>query len=431
VTDPESDPPLDDYLAPGVQPSDLPALFLLNRARPTLRAFTTLFHGGEGSVLTRLLVLREMGARGQAPAWTLAELRRAFAYLDPGKLETVLSRLRDNGLLLWETEDQSYRISPVGRKALAALSALLQFGEDVGDDLGYITAQLAAGRALGLVSGEELQHLLARLNELKDSFDRAVLSGSEFRIRRAAETLGSVWGWVEKGTEVVRAIAQNPDLDPPTHRIAQQVGRAQSSLLHMAGTFQRALNQLDRHRVHLGQTGLSSSDLNNWLRALDVPQIARLLTATGSPSLHPGFVLGEIALDIAEYELVVRARAAPEDLSLPAAQAAPEADRIEQEDDLQLLAEWAEELARLAQPTSLAEAVPAIDYRSSAYRFSLLALLGDPQSATLDGAMADFARLPVVCEIAAIQAPVDRDGVETISEGRLMPLAPQVSPVTG
>lgn len=43
-----------DFLAPGVSAADLPELERLQRARPLLAAFTTLFHGSEAEVLLRI-----------------------------------------------------------------------------------------------------------------------------------------------------------------------------------------------------------------------------------------------------------------------------------------------------------------------------------------------------------------------------------------
>ena len=51
-------PPLHDYLRAGFAAVDLPDLHPLLGARDLLRAFSTLFHGGEESVMVRLLVLR-------------------------------------------------------------------------------------------------------------------------------------------------------------------------------------------------------------------------------------------------------------------------------------------------------------------------------------------------------------------------------------
>ncbi|MCK7593630.1 hypothetical protein [Pseudomarimonas salicorniae] len=419
----ESDDKLADFLAPGIGAEDVPALFPLLRGRELLRAFTALFHGGEANVTVRLLVLRTLGARSEAPDWSPQEIREQLAFIDPVKLDTVLGRLKEHGLLAWDGERHLYRISPTGRKALAALSTLLQFEADDGDGLGYLTAQLAAGQAMGRVGAEELGHLLSRLAELKEDFDRAVLSGSEHRIRRAADTLDSVWTWVEKGTEVVRAITDVAELDPATHRLAQAVGRAQSAMLRQAGIFQRALNQLDRDRVHLGKSGLSSSDLVAWLREQPIDRLCALAGDHHALPLRGQFLQDGISLDVAEFELLERERAASEEAPLPGASEAPATDSLPVErEDLGPLHGWRDQLAALDRPAALPDLVPADDYAESAYRLSLLGLIGDPESAALDGPAAELARLALQLQVETGLRALDHPSIALISEGRIEPL---------
>lgn len=415
---------LQDVFRDGVVAEDLPTLFPLLRGRGLLRAFSALFHGGEAQVLLRLLVLRTIGARSHATEWTPQEIRDQLAFVDPVKLETVVQRLKDHELLVYDTETLRYRVGTVGRKALGALAAMLEFEHDDDDGLGYLTAQLAAGQAVGRISTDELGHLLSRLTELKDDFDRAVLSGSEYRIRRAADRLESVWTWVEKGTEIVAAITRDDELEPAAHRLAQAVGRAQSALLRQAGIFQRELNKIDQHRVHLGRTGLSSSDLVGWLRAQDAATLAGFEDGQLLLPLPIGFLQDQIALDVAEYELLERERAAAEVTGLPAAEVpADTADLPMDEEDLRFLDAWHAELAAIVAPRELADTLIGDDYVLSAYRISLLGLLGDPESAALDGGTADLARLPLTLEIDAETPPVPLDlaQIALISAGRLRP----------
>ncbi|WP_075575110.1 hypothetical protein [Lysobacter antibioticus] len=422
--DPAFDPSLQDYLRADMSAADLPDLQPLLGARDLLRAFSTLFHGGEESVMVRLLVLRAIGERGQAPDWSPQELREHFAYLEPIKFDTVLGRLRENELLLWDGETQRYRISPVGRQALAAIGLLLQFNRE-GDELAYVTAQIAAGQAVGRVSADDLQHLLSRLNELREDFDQAVLSGSEHRILRAAGTLQQAWRWIEKGTEIVEDIAADQDLDSVTHRVAQQIGRAQSAMLRQASVFQRALSQLDRHRVHLGASGLSSSDVNRFLRELDIDALAALSEDVLARTAIPAFVLAPIALDVAEYELVEREREAREDQSLPPAQAAPDAEGSPAAaTDFQFAERWLDELAALAvDAAGLSELVPQDSFSVSAYRLSLLGLIGDPGAENREGVSAQMARLPLAWKIETEFETVGRAGVAYMSRGRLEALS--------
>ena len=410
---------LQDYLRPGLKAADVPDLHPLLTARDLLRAFSTLFHGGEESVMVRLLVLRAIGERGQAPDWSPQELREHFAYLDAVKFDTVLGRLRDNDLLLWDGATQRYRISPVGRQALSSIGLLLQFNRE-GDELAYVTAQLAAGQAVGRVRGDDLQHLLSRLNELREDFDQAVLSGSEHRIQRAASTLQSVWRWVEKGTEIVKEIADDAELDTATHRVAQQIGRAQSAMLRQASVFQRALNQIDRHRVHLGASGLSSSDVNRFLRGLDIESLAALSDGVLARAAIPAFALAPIALDIAEYELVEREREALEEHALPEVQAASADVKLAiAEQDYQYAQDWLRELSTLANGGALAELVPQESFAVSAYRMSLLGLIGDPGAENRNGVSAEMAQLPLRWKIETQFEDVGRAGVAYMSRAWL------------
>lgn len=413
---------LQDLFRDGIVAEDLPAVFPLLRGRSLLRTFSALFHGSEAQVLLRLLVLRTLGARTHATEWAPQEIRDHLAFVDPVKLETVVQRLKDHDLLVYDAETLRYRVGPMGRKALGALATMLEFENDDDDGLGYLTAQLAAGQAVGRVSADELGHLLSRLTELKEDFDRAVLSGSEHRIRRAADRLDSVWTWVEKGTEIVAAITETDELEPAAHRLAQAVGRAQSALLRQAGVFQRELNKIDQHRVHLGRTGLSSSDLVGWLRAQDIDTLASFEEGQLSLPLPTPFLHDQIALDVAEYELLERERLAAEVTTLPGAEEPPDtADLPMGEEDLRHLEDWHAELTAITAPRELAETLIGNDYALSAYRLSLLGLLGDPESAALEGGTADLARLPLALEIEPVLIDPDLPQIALVSAGRLRP----------
>ncbi len=418
ATDPPSEE-LEAFFRSGITAEDLPGLFLLRRAWPMLNAFITLFRGGEDEIIIRLLVLREIGARADTPRWSLQQLRTHFSYLDEVKFETVLLRLRENGLLLWDSEVGDYQISPSGRMALAALATLLRF-TDEGAELGYVTAQLAASQLGGAVSMEELQHLLSRLNELQDEFNRAVTSGSEHRIQGAEAKLNKVWKWIEKGTDVIRVIAADAELDRPTHAVAQRIGQAQSRMLRMGAVFQRALNQLQRQQVHLGASGLSSADIARWLRTKSSADIAALLDEAYSEVPRPIFMLEDIALDAAEWELVEREHPGSVDEALPPPLAAPHAsDVMNAEEDLALLTEWLADLRTITGEAAIEERVPAENYLVSAYRMSLLALLGDPESQALEGPVAELARSELRVAFTDETVTVGRHGVAEMTRGQL------------
>ena len=409
---------LADYFREGIDPVDVTALHTLHQARHQLQAMQALFAGTEAALLVRLLVLREVGTRGEQPYWAPAELRGQFPYLDSAKLDNIILHLRSRGLLAWDDETQRYSLSPLGRMVIAALSVLLRFSDE-GSELGYLVSQLAASRAVGRVSQAELQHLLSRLTEHKDEFERAILSGSEARIRDARRRFESAIRWVERGSEVMQTISQDP-LDGPAHRVAQSIGRAQSELLRMSGAFQRALNKLESQKVHLGATGLSSSDINTWLRTVSVYDLAGLAAGTASAGPQFAFALGDLVLDVAEYELIDKERPERLDVPLPPPADAPVADGLELEPpDWREVDRWRDQLRIAPDGLPLDQAVPLRDYELSGYRLSLLALLGDRESAALDGPVAELARLDRRPEWAAGIATVAREGVAEMSSGRL------------
>lgn len=411
-----------EFFQPGFDPADLGSLAGLMRARPFLDAFITLFRGGEDEVLVRLLVLREIGARAAAPRWSPQELQIHFSYINPVKLDTVLKRLRDNGLLIWDSDEQLYDLAQTGRVALAALSTLVQFAE--GDaELGYLTAQVAAGQAMGRVSHETLQHLLARLNELYRAFEEALESQSEFQIRSAQQKLESVWQWVQKGTDVMRTILEDETLDLATLNQAQAIALAQSRMLRLTGVFQRRLSELAAQRVHLGQSGLTSTNVADWLRG----QTQEALADLGRDLLHfhpePLFVTPEEMLDVAEFELLERDRPEQRAADLPLSSSAELASEMEVERLLDAEA-LHEELRHLQIDAPLTEVVLADTYKQTAYRLSLLALLGDADAATEASVVADLVRLPLRLETEDALDYPDHPEVAAITRGRLQKRSP-------
>src|SRR4051812_4923861 len=101
---------LQSYFKPEISPDDIEQVYRLKGAQPLLQAFTALFHGGIDGVLVRLLVLRELAAETGSPAFTRADINMRLAYLEPERLETVLSRLRAHHLLAWDAGQGLYRV---------------------------------------------------------------------------------------------------------------------------------------------------------------------------------------------------------------------------------------------------------------------------------------------------------------------------------
>ena len=401
----EQNAALQAHFQPHVSVDEIEQVFHLKRAQPLLQVFTALFHGGFESVLVRLLVLRELANDTASSAFSRADINTRLAYLLPESLETVLMRLRTNQLLAWDAQQGVYRVTPMARNVLAALDGLLGTGRE-GDDaeMGFLLSQVAGAQAIGGVTTEQLQHLLGRLVDLTEEFRDAIASGSEFRLRESQAKWHTACDWVEKGSEILRAITTDENADHATHRAAQAIGRAQSALLNMQGMFSRALNQIERQRVHLGQSGLSTTDIKRWLLAHD--DLASLAEDAIDQPVKPLFITPAEMIDVAETELLIE-RAASAVGGLPSGTDAPTTIN-----DTPLMAKELDDwLARLSDfatlnnfPSIAAESpkeIPAHEsllpasFAVASYRASLLPLLGDASEASLQGATAELARLPI------------------------------------
>ena len=398
---------LQSHFHAGISADEIEQVFHLKRAQPTLQAFTALFHGGADGVLIRLLVLRELAADTSTSAFTRADINQKLSYLIPESLETVLMRLRSHGLLAWDSQAGVYRVTPMARNVLSALDTLLSMGGQADDEaeMGFLLSQVAGAQAMGGVTVDQLKHLLGRLVDLTEEFRDAIASGSEFKLRTSQAKWHMACDWVEKGSQILRAITSDERADSATHKAAQAIGRAQSALLNMQGMFSRALNQIERQRVHLGQSGLSTTDVKRWLLAHD--DLASLAIGAIDRPVMPLFVTPAEMIDVAETELLQERHAVLAQAGLPVGQDAPltvndaPAIQIELDTWLSRLSDFANigNFPSLSEdgPTSvpIQDSLLPASFAIASYRASMLPLLGDASEASLQGATAQLARLPI------------------------------------
>jgi hypothetical protein len=241
--------------------------------------------------------------------------------------------------------------------------------------------------------------------DLTEEFSDAIASGSEFRLRTAQAKWNMACDWVEKGSEILVAITSDENADSATHKAAQAIGRAQSKLLNMQGMFSRALNQIERQRVHLGQSGLSTTDIKRWLLLHD--DLASLAEGAIDQPVVPLFSTPAEMIDVAETELLSERAAGVINTGLPSGEDAPTtisdgpAMQLELDDLLDRLSNF----ASLGNFPSIGEegpkSVPVQDsllpasFAVASYRASMLPLLGDVSEASLQGSTAELARLPI------------------------------------
>jgi len=163
----------------------------------------------------------------------------------------------------------------------------------------------------------------------------------------------------------------------------------------MQGMFSRALNQIERQRVHLGQSGLSTTDIKTWL--MQHEDLASLVADAISLPVTPIFITPSEMIDVAEAELFAD-RSSSVDTILPTGE---DAHITESEASTMpaALEAWLTRLSSFAASADgSAEAhrtlLPA-SFAVVSYRASLLPLLGDESEAALQGGTATMARLPL------------------------------------
>lgn len=415
----------DEFFRDGGAPVDSLLWWQLDRHEALLAAQRALFGGEAAWVRLRVWVFLELMA---LPAARLArdELNRHFHHVKEDALETVLKRLRDAGLLHWEASTQTYAITPLAQSVVGMLQPLTADTAGPDDDLAALLAGVAGAHQLGLLEPQQLHMLQAQLARLREEFADAMASGSEFELRRANARFERAMALVDRASDAVKAIIEQAQASGHARleRLARDLASAQASLLVMASQFNRALQQADRQRVTLGSTGVTTTDLRQWLqRQAGAGELHALLGESLSTGVHPVIVAAQELVDGAEAEFE-RDRPKPADVAgLPAAQAAPDG-RLEvlslpaELGALQLLLHgWTAE-GRGAQP--VAPAVLGGSYASAAYRAQLLPLLGDPQARHLKGATGDMARQPWRVRWSAEQGETDDPFVAWMSRGDLL-----------
>lgn len=416
MTEPE-DSGLAEFFVAGIEPADVQQLHALIAAKPLIAAMIALFRGGNDEVMVRLMVLREIGLRAEAPEWTPRDLQSHFAFINQSKLNTVLGRLREHELLLWDAERHLYRLSSTGRMMLSSLSSLLDFNTEQDGELGYLAAQIAAGSAVGKQSPEALAHLLARLGELEEEFSQAVTSGSEFRLRAAQTKLESVQKWMDKANEVMRELT-NEGLDDETWKLSQRIGQRQSRLMRMSSVFQRELAEISRQQVHLSHGGLSSSELAAWLKQRNVDELAGFAAGQLAFSPDSTFILPDVMVDNTE-EFVAREQPDRHISAMPAPAEVEYVDDIEHDPPNQLAA-LTRLLAGLTEPMNLADSIVGGNFSDASYRLSLLSFLGEQN---VDPELTLLAELPLSVrwdESLKLQH-IGRDEVAAMSSGHIEP----------
>lgn len=419
----------EDYFREGAVPMDALRLWQLAQQGPLTDAMRALFHGPGELVRLRVWVFVELMA---LPAARIErdELNRHFHALRNEPLELVLKRLRDASLLLWDTTTQQYTVPPLAQQVMALLAPLVRAPDDDADLAGML-ASVAGAHQLGILEPAQLQHLQAQLARLHDEFAEAITSGSEFRLRQARRRFDRALSLVERASQALTAIITGAQGQARLERLARELGLAQARLLAMASQFNRALQQVDRQRVTLGSTGITTSDVKRWLQSLaDPAALAGLAEGACLRAVAPVFVAAHEMLDMTEGEFE-RERGGPQVEPLPPARAAA-AGRIEGVDlpaELQAMVDRLSSWQRDPSEHDVAEVLLGGRFAQAAYRAQLMPLVGDGQASALQGATGELARAPWRVQWQGELRGSEDEQVRALSAGTLQPM--DIEPAEG
>jgi len=404
--------------------AESPLAWALEQRLDVLDAMRGLLSGGQAAARLRLWAFLELAAhpRGRLQR---EDLNQLFHGLKPEALDTVLKRLRELGLLIWNSTAQDYHLSPLAHHAQALLAPLARTASE-DDEMASLLAQVAGAQALGLSDAGQIRHLHAQLARLYDGFADAIASGSEARLREAQPRFERALKLVGRAGEALTALIRGEHDDPRLEREARALGYGQARLLAMASQFTRAVQQADRQRVTLGSTGITSSDVRHWLQSH--PALGQLLGDALSVGVRPVFVSGHDLLDVAEGEFERdrpdprRSQGLPPPLEAVTGEMQVLRMPRELDDLIVRLTAWASVSdGGVPEPHPVAEVVPGGRFAQAAYRMQLLPLLGDAQARTLKGQTGDLARLPWRVELQPLVRFTDDEHVAAISAGQLSP----------
>lgn len=441
VPDPQESSSFEGYFRdPGFAP-DQPLAWALSHKLGLLDALRGLFNGPQALVRLRLWCFMELAAQPKARL-SRDDLNQLFHAVWPEALETVLKRLRELDLLVWDATPQDYHLSALAQQVHGLLAPLTTPPAADHDDMAVLLAQVAGAQQLGLVDTNQLKHLHAQLARLHDEFAEAIASGSEARLRAAQPRFDRALELVDRAGQALTALIRAEHEDPRLEREARAIGQEQARLLSMASQFTRALQQADRQRVTLGSTGLTTSDVRAWLQAH--PALDRLLGDALSLPVRPVMVSPHDLVDVAEGEferdrpqggggMALPPPAAAGDGSLDVLSLPPELGGL-----IDLFGRWSELATRDAAARAqgdegdpdapapgtraFSEAVLGGRFAQAAYRMQLMPLLGDPEATTLKGLTGELARSPWQWRLTPRHVATDDEAVMLISEGIVRPI---------
>ncbi len=406
------------FLRAGFEPDDIPHLQTILDARRLLDAFIGLFRGSTEEVIVRILVLMTLASRGEAPRWTPDELDTALGFIEPVSLETARTRLSKYNLIVYDSADGTYAVGDHAFIVLAAWASAMQFADARFGEFGFMNAQIVGGAETLGVPEDLLRFALARTNTLHQELERAIVTGSVTAIQEARAKIKDAFKWGEQGVEILEKIAPDPDIGSERRIAARQLADAQSRMLGLAPRLDRTLHALDAQRVRLGDSGLDSTDLKTWLRLCSADALVGLAELAGIPVTGQAFILGDVAVDVAEGLLNSER---PQDVPLPEAVEPIEVSPPEVSFDKERLDRLFVVLDGIDQPLPLSSIVEHKTFDEASYHLSLLPLLGGQGEISSHDPAARLATYSLALHLEQGLTDVSAGEVAGVSAGQVRP----------
>lgn len=433
-TTPDIESAFADYFRDPDAVGDSPLAFQIEHNSALVEALRSLFQGPGGLVRLRVWMLLSLVQQGSA-FLSREALDQLFYAVRPEAVDSVIKRLREAALLSWDETQRHYGLTALAQQVATMLAPLTQQSDD---ELSGLLGQVVGADRLGTLDGAQVQMLQAQLGRLHHEFADAIASGSEFRLREARKRYDRASRLIDKASDTITAIIGNARGQLRMEQAARGLGQAQSRLLAMASQFNRALQQVDRQRVTLGTTGITSTDVKLWLQT-QAGLESLMNDAIGQP-VSLGLVSPHDMLDVTEAEFERDRPQAIAAEALPSAQAAPTGDltAVALPQELGALSELLAQWGLLAAPASGADAQDDVHWRDIAqavlqplagedharyaqvaYKAQLMPLLGDAQAQDLPGATGELARQPWRVEWQTDLVALDHPAVSHLSAGQL------------
>lgn len=413
--------PIEDYLVEGLGPDEIASLADIAPVRSFQPLLRELLLGGPDDFWVRLHVMRELLADAET-GWSPDTLAVKFSYLKDEPRRDVVRRLTRGGWLAYS--DGRYQVTSLGEAATALTGLLGDLAHRAGD-LGLVVHSFKLAREIGIDSRPQLDQLRHKLSRISEEMERAYDSRSEHAILEARKMLESSLPWVESARQVLETY----DIQTPEeHERVRATHDLLSRLHHWVSVLQRALNDIGKRRIHLGEGGLTMRDITAFLARADVDSLVALTDEVVHFPLEHRFLIADNMLSEAEYELCVRELPDEERRGWTAPVAAQAVEpELAQGGPIEDFVTDMRSLIEKRESVRVSRVVSRESWATTAYRFTLLALAGgrmDTDDATGEamGPGRLLATLPVDVEFDHTQRDyVDGEFASEMTSGRVVP----------